>query len=248
MREVDDLQGRIVSMGQAMGAEVPRPWRSRISARQYRYLYRELTSLPPSTSVLDWGCGHGGLSWWLKRRGFRVAALDLDPPLFEAAIDQLSGPAFRFELAPDPSTLPFRDGSFDLVLSIGVLEHVTETGGTEDASLAEVRRVLREAGTFICYHLPNRGSWIEFMARRSSTRHSHTNLYGTQDIVSLFTRAGFRIERIRRYGVLPRNESSRLPGANSNRVAGTFDALDHALEVLFPMLAQNFMVVATPAR
>ena len=42
--------------------------------------------------------------------------------------------------------LPFDDGAFDAVVSFQVIEHVPSV----DAYLAEVARVLRPGGTFLC--------------------------------------------------------------------------------------------------
>lgn len=179
--------------------------------------------------------------------GLDVTALDLDPPLFQSEIERLPAGSWTFRKAPDASTLPFEDSSFDLVLSIGVLEHVRDTGGTEEASLSEIHRVLHPDGTFICYHLPNQRSWIEFVARRSDERHSHNQRFNEKEIANLFSRAKLQIHRIQRYGLLPRNEASRLPGSSTTRVADTFDAIDRVLERLIPLLAQNFIVLAKPA-
>jgi SAM-dependent methyltransferase len=56
--------------------------------------------------------------------------------------------------------LPFRSGSFDLVTSNMVIEHVQDP----KAFLGEVRRVLRPAGSFI-FHTPNSRYYLTFIAR-----------------------------------------------------------------------------------
>ncbi|MBQ4132690.1 MAG: methyltransferase domain-containing protein [Desulfovibrionaceae bacterium] len=47
------------------------------------------------------------------------------------------------------------------MFSIGVFEHVHETGGDQLASLKEISRVLKPEGFFLCFHLPNKYSWVE---------------------------------------------------------------------------------------
>src|SRR5215212_5849624 len=97
----------------------------------------------------------------LLERGFEVSSYDYAPdepagsrPLDEAdaMVDQTS----------DPVALPYDDDAFDAVLSLGVLEHVSDP----DASLEELRRVLRPGGTLYVYKLPNRFSYLEWIARR----------------------------------------------------------------------------------
>lgn len=92
-----------------------------------RYLLKadiveSLTS--PGRRLLDWGCGYGQLSYLLRNRGFEVvsytiesrAPSPLDSFLREANLEVVYGDA--------PVALPFRDESFDIVLSCGILDHV----------------------------------------------------------------------------------------------------------------------------
>ena len=245
---LDRLQSDISAVYATVGEKPFRPWRSRLSARQYGYLFSCLIPLlDPQTRVLDWGCGNGEISWWLTREGMEVSALDLAPPHLQREIERLPSARWSFHEASNPTRLPFVDRAFDLILSIGVLEHVRDTGGDEVASLTEIYRLLRPGGTFICYHLPNHGSWIEFLARRTPNRHSHNQLYCKAAIQRLFTESGLEVQRIRRYGLLPRNEAARLPGSGTAVLSNTFDFVDRALESVLSPLAQNFMVVASRA-
>jgi SAM-dependent methyltransferase len=143
--------------------------------------------------------------------------------------------AYDYRRGADPVGLPFEDRSFDAVLSIGVLEHVRETGGDEIASLREIRRILRPGGFFICVHLPNRFSWIEFLARALG-RSSHRFSYTRTDILRLSGNAGLRVIEIGRYGALPRNlwsgEMLRTIG-NWVPAAGAYQFADSVLSRIF---------------
>ena len=89
--------------------------------------------------------------------------------------------------------LPFTDESFDAVFSIGVLEHVRETGGDEVDSLKEIKRVLKKDGYFICTHLPNKFSWIEFLTSFMKSKHHHEYKYSKSDIKRIVELSGFNL-------------------------------------------------------
>ncbi len=64
----------------------------------------------------------------------------------------------------DITALPFADGAFDLVYSLGVLHHLEEP----QRGMAELARVLRDGGTclvYLYYALDNRGTAFKAIAR-----------------------------------------------------------------------------------
>ena len=64
----------------------------------------------------------------------------------------------------DGEHLPFRDESFDVVYSNGVLHHTPDTAG----AIREVHRVLRPGGTakVMLYHRNSLNYWLEIVLRR----------------------------------------------------------------------------------
>lgn len=223
-------------------------WRSPIGARQYGYLFSILNELAsPGRAVLDWGCGDGMFSLWLVSRGCRVSGLEFASPVLDPVIKEISSDRWDFREAADPVRLPFEDDSFDIVLSIGVLEHVRDTGGTESASLSEIKRVLRPTGRFVCYHFPNRWSWIEFIARRMGSKNWHRQRYSRKGVVDLFHSSGFQIDETYRYGMLPRNSvpSPKSPGL-ARAFADAYDLVDSGAQLIAKGLAQNHLVVCRP--
>jgi SAM-dependent methyltransferase len=141
--------------------------------------------------------------------------------------------------------LPFPDACFDAVASVGVLEHVRETGGNELASLREIARVLRPSGILICYHLPNRYSWIDFLARRFPGKHRHDYRYTRHDIEAFAFVIGLELLQIRRYGFLPRNSLGALPASfrRSKLFAGIWDASDMVFSLVLSPLCQSYLFV-----
>jgi NADH dehydrogenase [ubiquinone] 1 alpha subcomplex assembly factor 5 len=87
------------------------------------------------TQALDLGCAGGFLSDQLRARGLEVVSAD--PGLMFAR--QANG------IACDEDQLPFADGSFNLVVSVGVLDSVNDLPG----ALTLIRRALRPDGLFL---------------------------------------------------------------------------------------------------
>jgi SAM-dependent methyltransferase len=213
---------------------------------QYRLLHRLCRQwIPSGGRVLDWGAGNGHASIYLSRAGYETTGYSFDGNYYA---DLLGEGMYRFVAADssEPVLLPFADGEFDAVLSVGVLEHVRETGGDEVGSLREIRRVLRPGGVMICVHFPNAASWIEAFARlRGSIGHVYR--YGLADVRRLFGASGFRIVRHGRYGALPRNQIARVIPTrlcDSEAFSRIYDAVDVIGAALLPWVAQNHYVVA----
>jgi SAM-dependent methyltransferase len=221
-------------------------FRSRVGAHQYCRLYSLVrTFIPPGCEVLDWGTGNGHFSYSLVRSGYATTGFSLNPCTFRSWLPSAS---YRFVQADrrDPVTLPFPPGSFDAVCSIGVLEHVRETGSQERASLREISRVLRTGGIFICYHLPNRHSAIDWLARRIPSKHHHRYRFTASEIEGLTVAAGLDLLEVGRYGLLPRNSAGRLPKplARSRSLAIAWDAVDAVLGRILGRFCQNYYCVA----
>jgi SAM-dependent methyltransferase len=153
--------------------------------------------------VLDWGAGFGQVTRLLAERGLDVRAFDYRPELRPGLHRFERYPDLRVRTSVDPVVLPFADASFAAVLSCGVLEHVRDP----DASLEEIRRILRPGGSFYLYNLPNRFSYTEPLARLLG-RYYHGKLpddrvYTLGSARALLERHGFQVRELRRAHMLP---------------------------------------------
>ncbi len=124
-----------------------------LAFRSHWLLFKEiLASKPPrSKRVLEVGCGRATMSAYFSDNGYDVTALDLSPSVIEVAreIFESNGLQGKFVVG-DALALDFPDKSFDVVVSIGLLEHF------EDVSkvISEQIRILDHGGLFLGYIVP----------------------------------------------------------------------------------------------
>ncbi len=101
----------------------------------------------PRRRVLDIGCGSGRHLIMLAREGYDTYGIDVSARSIGFAREWLESEGLRADLRTGSVTkLPYDDGSFDVVIACGVLDHMTDA----DARLAcrEVARVLAPGGLF----------------------------------------------------------------------------------------------------
>ncbi len=151
--------------------------------------------------LLDAGCGAGPALPFLQSAGYQVTASDfIFYPLLEAAKRAPRIPLLNCDLNRG---LPFRDGTFDIILASEVVEHLA--GGKR--FLSEARRVLAPGGVLLLT-TPNlwdiRRAWAALTRRQWSGYRdpTHINLLQPPRLAALMQEAGFHPVRWRT-GVKP---------------------------------------------
>lgn len=142
---------------------------------------REFVSSTAFGSVLEVGCGEGVLLRHLEEQlpGIRPVGLDIDPDRISVA--KTNAPFADFMLG-SAYEMPFRSGSFDLVICCEVLEHL----GKPERALGEISRVCRGACVL---SVPNEPLWrVLNMARGRYVR----RLGNTPGHVNHWSARGFR--------------------------------------------------------
>lgn len=112
-------------------------------------------SIPSGGVALDVGSGPGNVTASLARAagvGGLALGIDISEPMLARAVSAAAGPQVGF-LRADARRLPFRDGVFDAVISLAVLQLVPEP----PAAVAEMVRVLRPGGR-IAIMVPTAGN------------------------------------------------------------------------------------------
>ena len=106
------------------------------------------TNFPNNRNLLDVGCGHGYFMSNFIKSGYKCSGIDPDKLTVEYAkskgkLDIKVGSA---------EELPYPPNSFDVVMSLGALEHVSDL----KLSLNEIHRVLKKNGVLFLRMRPNR--------------------------------------------------------------------------------------------
>ena len=132
--------------------------------------------------VLDLGCGMGGFMPGLREIGEEVFGSDVSVESLTRCRER----GFRSCVASSGYSLPFMDGSFDLVCLFDAIEHIED----DRAVMGEVARVLRPGG-LVLVTVPA----YQFLYANNDRVAQHIRRYRRTRLRELFTQAGLATER-----------------------------------------------------
>lgn len=142
----------------------------------------------PPKGVLEIGCGHGELVIGLSKIGFNCVGLDISAIRINQ-LQEIENRRLHFKLS-EGSNLPFEDNSFDVVISMQLLEHLHPDDVLEH--LIEVKRVLKPRGKYLL-ETPNKWVGPGDVSRFFSEipQGFHLKEYSIADLCSLLHRAKY---------------------------------------------------------
>jgi ubiquinone/menaquinone biosynthesis C-methylase UbiE len=116
----------------------------------YYLAYRDLPDILSKhvhgNDALDFGCGTGRSTRFLKKLGFNVVGVDISENMIYQA--KKISPNEDYQLVEDGYFCQFRDSTFDLVLSIFTFDNIP-TWEKKIKNLREISRVLKTEGNFV---------------------------------------------------------------------------------------------------
>lgn len=135
-----------------------------IRKREIELIFDVVKQIRPKR-ILDYGCGAGWLTKILSHDN-GIIGIDVSIHLIESA-KRLSTKQSEF-LVGDCMNLPFQDGTFDLVVGMGVLHHLQAEQG-----LAECYRVTSPRGTLLLME-PNKLNPLAAFGRKIAPPETYT--------------------------------------------------------------------------
>jgi len=120
------------------------------SRRQYfeyllhSYAYEFAADLAEARVVLDFGCNVGYGTNIISRNAKKAVGIDVSTKAIETATQAYKGENLNFHIF-DGQRAPFDDGSFELIVSFQVMEHIIDTS----SYLSEIKRLLRPGGMVV---------------------------------------------------------------------------------------------------
>jgi S-adenosylmethionine-dependent methyltransferase len=121
--------------------------------------------LEPGSEILDLGGGPGKYAFHYAALGHAVTLVDLTPANvdFARARQAETGIRLRDAVVGDARSLPFlADGSFDLVLCMGPMYHITEKADRA-AAIAECRRLARPGGHVVLAYISHMAQCLSIL-------------------------------------------------------------------------------------
>jgi SAM-dependent methyltransferase len=165
--------------------------------RLYADFLREYVAREPAGRLLDAGCGAGEIPALFSADGVDSFGIDLPKA---AKFWKTAGLDPDRYVAGDVSALPFEDAVFDVVLSLGVIEHVGTTTGHRTLApdyaarrlryARELMRVTRPGGRVLIacpnksfpmdiHHGPSDAAWQAGKVRTAIHRRTRMNVHRT---------------------------------------------------------------------
>ena len=158
--------------------------------------------------VLDVGCGTGKIVQFFNQQGFNAIGCDKSKIAIEVA-KKVSKKSF---IVASATKLPFKTGSFDLVISISTIEHLIQDDVRQ--FLQEACRVLKPHG-FIFMITPNYASPLRYLLGKKWFGYSdptHITFFTPKMLSTRLVQSGFKNIKLRLKTAYNVPSNLHLPG------------------------------------
>lgn len=190
-------------------------------------------------TVLEYGCGRGGLTFQLADGGAQVFGIDISTEAVRHAskrADSLGLSSACFSLM-DGHSLAFPDDSIDRVCGSGILHHLDL-----DTASSEIARVLKPGGDAVFFEPLGHNPLIEWYRRRTPELRSPDEHPLLVDDLSMleerFTAVDTRFFHMASLAAVPLRKTAAF-----GRVAGALERFDQGLFALIPWLSRLAWIV-----
>lgn len=163
-------------------------------------IHTVIKSLPDlgGLKVLDLGCGVGRVAVPLAQQGAWVTAFDISAEMLDACRRNVAAAGIADQIVFEKGSndaMPFPDQTFDVVVCLGVLEHLPPP--VRQTTLQHIVRVVRRPG-WVAIVVNNAESRFLTKVARYEMQEQQENGYfvgliGRASVESFFTRSGFAV-------------------------------------------------------
>ena len=152
-----------------------------------------------SQELLDIGCGTGFFLAELEERHPGSVGFDISHEMLKVSEQYIPGAKL---VCGDAEHMPFAAGRFDVVFCKGSLHHMRDHIGF----LSDCRRTLRDGGVLIMSEPCNDNPIIRVARALMYRKSKHFDVgdqgFTRKNIIALSEEAGFKIEKVKKYGIL----------------------------------------------
>jgi len=149
----------------------------------------KLGNLKGNEKMIEIGCANGPYTFQFSSKGFSMTGLDLSEKNIKEAKKRniLLKKGCEFFVG-DAHNLPFKDETFDVVVSISAIRYVPNP----EKAIKEMYRIVKKGGTVIV-DFPNKKSpWFKHLKPMiAQTSHIHDNHYTVSEVKSMFSDSNF---------------------------------------------------------
>jgi ubiquinone/menaquinone biosynthesis C-methylase UbiE len=118
-------------------------------ANTYYLAYRDLPAIISNhvtgTRALDFGCGTGRSTRFLRKLGFDVSGVDISEDMLRMA--RAVDPSGDYRIVPGDDLTEFTAESFDLIVSLFTFDNIP--GARKSQIFSDLKRLLRPTGTLV---------------------------------------------------------------------------------------------------